>query len=85
MTDRHRQCEYAIYYNKMNPHVIIHKIDCKHLGKHGEEHEQQQGGYGYFVKKYEVIEFAKGLGGSEKLPSAKYCNHCWRENRSGKK
>jgi len=73
---RSTNCKFAIYFNKMNKHVTIHKIDCPHVEKHGGEHEKEQGGYGYFVKEYEVIVFANSLGDFVKLPPATQCSFC---------
>lgn len=56
------ECKFVVYYNKAHKHVTIHKIFCKHLGKNGWEHQMEQGGYGFFVKKFEAKICANALG-----------------------
>lgn len=72
---RFTNCKFAVYFNKVNKHVTIHKIDCPHIEKHGGEHEKEQGGYGYFVEEYESKNFADSLGNSIATPFTQ-CSFC---------
>ena len=73
----YEKIKYAVYFNTHNKHVTIHKIPTPHILKiHGGEHSNEQGGYGYFVTRFEVESFANAISQSKNLPKPQYCKKC---------
>ena len=65
--DRHKDVQFAVYYNLANKHVEVHKIGFCNLYKKNGIHMNQQGGWGYFVEDYEAQLFAKSMSKLKKL------------------
>ena len=74
---RYETVKFAVYYNLMNKHVMIHKIGFCNLYKKDGIHMKQQGGWAYFVEEYEARLFAKAMSKLKKLPNSKH-NVCFR-------
>ena len=62
---------FTTYENKNNPHVTIHRDDCKQIRKRGGEHKYRQGRYANHVTYQQAHEYAVGTG----LP-LKNCSFC---------
>lgn len=74
---RHENLKFAVYYNLLNKHVMIHKIGCNHLYKNGGNHVKKQGGC-LFVEKYEAKFFAKSVNKSDPRLVLLNCKFCFK-------
>lgn len=76
--ERNKQCEFAVYFDVPNPHIIIHKIGSCPLEMHGGEHiVEDVSGWGYFVREHEAKSFAEGISKSKNIPQPTYCKRCY--------
>ena len=76
--------EYAVYFNKPNPHVCIHGPGCSQIKKRGGTHaDEQNGEWAFFAEEDEAREHAKVVSKREKIYSVKNCWYCKRNGRLG--
>jgi len=77
---RYEQCKFAVYFNTHKPHVIIHTIPSPHvLDPNDGIHQHEQGGWGYFVNKFETKSFAEAIHKLKELPKPQYCKKCYKD------
>lgn len=74
--ERYQRVKFAIYYNKPNPHVFIHKIGGCACERYGGDHEEERGGWGYFVEEYEAKLFAVAIGKLKNIQEVRKCKDC---------
>ena len=68
---------FAVYFNTINKYVTIHKTDRHVLEPNQGGHNNQQGGWGYFVTRFEADEFANSVSTAKKLPF-QCCRKCFK-------
>lgn len=71
----HDDLKYAVYFNKMNPHITTHVMGCSHVDKHNTGHKYDQGGWAYFAEKYATGQFVEAISKHLDLESNP-CGHC---------
>ena len=76
---RFEQCRFAVYFDKPNPHVMIHRIGSHMLEVHGGDHIDEESGWGYFVEEHEAKSFAEGISKSRNIPNLSYCKKCFKD------
>jgi len=80
---RYEKCKFAVFFDKPNPHVIIHEIGMCPLEMHGGESvDDEQSGWGYFVNEREAQLFADGICKSKDIPEPTNCGHCVKNSNS---
>ena len=62
---------FVTYENRSNPHVTVHRSDCRQIAKHGGVHRHGQGDYRDHPSFVEVDAYAR----STRLP-LRYCSFC---------
>lgn len=69
---------YAVYFNKWNPHVRIHKVGCcNHVGKNADpESHGEMGGWKFFENEAEALEYAKAMAEMINTYDVGDCVHC---------
>ena len=79
--ERYENLKFAVYFNKNNLHITIHKIPSTHkLDPHRGIHKYNQGSWGYFATKREALEFSKYVSKGRELPEMKHCTKCFKES-----
>ena len=53
---------FTTYENRANPHVAIHKENCKQLRKRGGEHVNDQGKYEEHLTYKDALQYANSTG-----------------------
>lgn len=69
------ECRYAVYFNTVNKHVTVHRIDCGYVDMHNRGHANKQGGWGYFAEEFASEQFAEAISKLRNLP-LKSCGPC---------
>lgn len=52
---------FETYENRHNPHVTIHRHNCRQLREHGGIHKYKQGGYKKHAEWQQAINYANSL------------------------